>query len=67
VSDEMRQLIIAGVVILAQAYVTEPWKFAVFARFWDVVAVACGYLANMLAGIAMQARLNYFRAVSEEV
>lgn len=64
-SDETFQLIAAAVVTLAQLYMVEPWKFAVFARFWDAVAKLCGQLANVLAAVSMRARLNYYDAIQE--
>jgi len=50
---------------MAQLYMVEPWKFPVFAMFWDTVAKFCGELANLLAYIAMRARLNYYASIQE--
>jgi len=62
-SDEVMQLIAAAVVTLAQVYVLEPWKFPVFAEFWDTIAAVCGVLANYLARWSMLARANYYTAI----
>lgn len=63
-SEETIQWIAAAVVTLAQVYVLEPWKFPVFAKFWDAVAKVCGLVANIAADWAMKARVNYFDAVN---
>jgi hypothetical protein len=63
-SDEAVQLIAAAVVTLAQLYVIEPWKYPVFAYWWDWIAKICGNLAKILADVAMRARLNYFTVVN---
>lgn len=63
-SDETIKLVAVAVVTVAQVYVMEPWKYPVFAKFWDLVARLAGSLAKILADLAMQARLNYFTAVS---
>ena len=63
-SDEIRQLIMAGVVILAQVYVTEPWKFTAFAKFWDWLARMAAKLAEHLAWLAMHARANYYTSIA---
>jgi hypothetical protein len=65
VKDSYIDLIAAAVVTLAQLYVIEPWKFPVFAKFWDWLATLCGVLANHLGWMAMRARSNYYLAVSE--
>jgi hypothetical protein len=67
VSDETWQLIAAAVATMAQLYMVEPWKFPVFAAFWDTVAQVCGELANLLAWISMQARANYYSVISESL
>lgn len=64
-SEETFQLIAAAVVTLTQIYMLEPWKFPVFAWFWDTVARFCGELANVLGWISVQARANYFNVISE--
>jgi hypothetical protein len=65
-SDETFQLIAAAVVTLTQLYMVEPWKFPVFAWFWDTIATFCGELANVLAFISMKARLNYYAVIQEQ-
>jgi hypothetical protein len=62
-SDEMKNLIAAAIVTLAQVYVLEPWKFPVFAEIWDTIARICGILANYLARCSMLARANYYDAI----
>ena len=62
-SEETIQLIAAAVVTLAQVYIMDPWKFPVIAQLWDAIARFCGELANVLATISMQARLNYYDAI----
>jgi hypothetical protein len=64
-SDDVIQLIAAAIVTVTQLYMLEPWKFPVFAWFWDSLAKFCGELANVLAWIAMRARLNYYASISE--
>lgn len=64
-SDETFQLIAAAVVTITQLYMVEPWKFPIFAWFWDTVARFCGELANLLAFISMKARLNYYNVIQE--
>jgi hypothetical protein len=64
-SDETWQLLAAAIATMAQLYMVEPWKFPVFAMFWDTVAKFCGELANLLAYIAMRARLNYYASIQE--
>jgi hypothetical protein len=63
-SEETIQLIAAAVVALCQVYMVEPWKFPVFAYFWDLIAKACAHLSNSLAWWSVQARSNYFAAVA---
>jgi hypothetical protein len=62
--DEWVQALAAAVIVLAQAYAAEPWKFAVFARFWDWLAKLAGQLADMFGWMAMHARRNYYDAIS---
>jgi hypothetical protein len=64
VSDEMKQMLMAAAVLMAQVYVTEPWKFTAFARFWDWVARVAGLLANKLGWLAMHARANYYDSIA---
>lgn len=64
-SDDTLQIIAAAAIAVCQIYAIEPWKFPVFAKFWDLVARICGHLANMLGWWSIQARKNYFSAVSE--
>jgi hypothetical protein len=64
-SDEFLQLIATAVVVLSQVYFMEPWKFPIFAKFWDWVAKTCGELANMLGWVSVHARANYFHAITE--
>lgn len=64
-SDETLQLIAAATVAVCQIYMAEPWKFPVFARFWDFMARLCGILANMLGWWSMKARENYYMAIAE--
>lgn len=33
------------------------------AYMWDTIATLCGWIANFLGRISVQARLNYFEAV----
>jgi hypothetical protein len=63
-SQDTLQLIAAAAVVIMEAYAIQPWKFPVFAMFWDMVATICGQLANRLAWVSMNARANYFTAVS---
>lgn len=63
-SDEMRQLIMAGIVILAQVYVTEPWKFTAFAKFWDWLARISARLSGQLGWLSMHARANYYTSIA---
>lgn len=63
-SDETVQIIAAAVVTLAQLYAVEPWRYPVFAYFWDAVAKITGILANILAHMSLNARVNYFEAVN---
>jgi len=65
VSEDTIQLIAAAAIAIAQIYVMEPWKFQVFARFWDWVARLTGTLANILGYISLEARHNYFIALTE--
>lgn len=64
--DEWVNLIAAAVVTLAQVYVLEPWKFPVFAKFWDWIARLTGQLANRLAWWSMHARANYYIAIAAD-
>lgn len=64
-SEETIQLIAAAVVTLTQIYMLEPWKFPIFAWFWDQIARFTGELANVLGYISCKARLNYYAAVLE--
>lgn len=64
-SEETFQLLAAATIAVCQIYVMEPWKFQVFARFWDIIAKFCGRLANLLGWISLEARKNYFVAVTE--
>lgn len=66
-NEETFQLIAAAVVTLTQIYMLEPWKFPVFAWFWDAVARWAGELANTLAWVSVRARANYFNVVSESI
>jgi len=59
------QLIAAVTIAVCQVYVMEPWKFPVFARFWDYIACICGILANMLGWWSMRAREKYYTVLSE--
>ncbi len=62
---EMIQLIGAVIVLISEAYVTEPWKvYQSYAKFWDFIARLCGELANALGHISMRARASYYTAVS---
>ena len=63
-SEEWVKLIAAAVVTLAQVYVVEPWKFPVFAQFWDWLARVTGVLANRLGWISVKARINYYSVVN---
>ena len=62
--DEVIKYIATAAIVLMEAYAIQPWKFPVFAWFWDRVATICGLLANRLGWISMQARYNYYTAVS---
>lgn len=62
--NDLIQMIATAAVIIIEAYAIQPWKFPVFAMFWDSVAKVCGYLANWLGWQAMHARANYYTAVS---
>lgn len=64
-SDETWQLLAAAIATLAQLYMVEPWKFPVFAMFWDFIAKFCGELANLLGHLSVQARANYFNVIAE--
>lgn len=63
-SDETIQLIAAAIVTMAQIYVMEPWKYPVFAAFWDFIARFLGELADACGKLSMIARQNYFTAVN---
>jgi hypothetical protein len=64
-SDDVFQLIAAAVVTLTQLYMLEPWKYPIFAWFWDELAKFTGELANILAAISLKARLNYYHSIME--
>lgn len=64
-SEDTLQLLAAATIAVCQIYVMEPWKFPVFAHFWDFIARLCGELANVLGWWSMKARQNYFVAVAE--
>jgi len=64
-SDDVVQLIAAAIVTVTQLYMIEPWKFPIFAWFWNEVARFTGELANLLAAISLRARLNYYNVVME--
>lgn len=64
-SEETFQLIAAAVVTLTQIYMLEPWKYPIFAWFWDTIARFTGELANVLGYISVKARLNYYHALLE--
>jgi len=64
-SEDLMQLIATAVVVLSQLYFMEPWKYPIFARFWDWLARVCGEAANALGLISVQARMNYFHAITE--
>jgi hypothetical protein len=59
------KVLATAVLILAQLYILEPWKFPAFAKLWDFVARWTGYAANVLGWIAVNARANYYQAVRE--
>jgi hypothetical protein len=64
-SDDAIQLIAAAAIAVCQIYAMEPWKFPIFAKFWDFMARLCGNLANMLGWWSMKARENYYTAIAE--
>lgn len=64
-SEDTFQLIAAAIIALSQIYLIEPWKFPVFAIFWDWLAKVCGYTANVLGYMSMRARANYFVSITE--
>lgn len=64
-SEDLIQLIATAVVVLSQLYFMEPWKFPIFAKFWDTIARICGRMANVLGWVSVEARANYFLAVQE--
>ena len=64
-SDDTIQLLAAVALGLIQIYAVEPWKFHVFARFWDWLARVSGGLANYLGWMSIRARHNYFIALTE--
>lgn len=64
-SEETVQLIAAATIAVCQIYVMEPWKFPVFAKFWDSLARFFGELANLLGWWSMRARENYYTALAE--
>jgi uncharacterized membrane protein len=62
--SEMAQLIGVGIIMLAQAYVVQPWNFPIMAAIWDSIAILAAQLANAFAWLAMHARSNYYLAVN---
>lgn len=64
-SENTIQLLAAAAIAVCQIYVMEPWKFHVFARFWDWFARITGNLANVLGYMSLEARHNYFIAITE--
>jgi hypothetical protein len=64
VSDESRKIIAEAAVALLYCWVALEHDFPVLAWLYDKIALYCGYLANLLADISMQARLNYFQVVT---
>ena len=64
-SDDTIQLLAAVALGLIQIYAVEPWKFHIFARFWDWLARVSGALANTLAWMSINARHNYFISLAE--
>jgi hypothetical protein len=62
--DEWIKYLATAALVLAEAYAVQPWKFPVFAWFWDFIARVCGRLANSLGWISVNARANYFMAVT---
>lgn len=63
-NDDTVQLICAAIVAVCQIYMMEPWQFPVFAAFWNWIAQFLGRLSNTLGRMSLQARLNYFEAVT---
>lgn len=63
-SPEAWQVIAAAIVALSQVYATRSDTALTFAKMWDILARVFGTLANMLANLSMQARINYFEAVN---
>lgn len=57
--------IATAVVALAEVCMLMPGQLPLFAYMWDKIASICGYLANMLGWISIQARLNYFAVIQE--
>lgn len=64
-SEDTVQLLAAAAIAICQIYVAEPWKFHVFARFWDLFARITGRIANVLGWMSLEARHNYFIAITE--
>jgi hypothetical protein len=58
------QLIAIGVITLIQVYGPGDGFTTIMAKIWDFLAIVCKMLANVLDHISMQARLNYFEAVT---
>lgn len=64
-TEDTVQLVAAAIIALSQLYMIEPWKFPIFAAFWDWTAKICGILANVLGWISIRARHNYFISITE--
>lgn len=62
---ENLKYIAAAAIALMQLYYYTPWHQNMFAMFWDYVARVCGYLANMLGWVSVEARANYFASIQE--
>lgn len=63
--NDLIQLISMASLIVIEAYAIQPWKFPVFAIFWDWIARITGHLANWLGWQSMHARSNYYMVVSQ--